>query len=106
MDLLHFAVVIIVPLRISHASDRRSRTGVSRDPIWRKKFIPGDCNRRLLMPAGVEQAGNYLASFGRSFGQSFGCLFIVERRGGFHLYQLRYQLHRNRRWLSGSLPFK
>jgi hypothetical protein len=44
MDLLHFAVVIIVPLRISHASDRRSRTGVSRDPIWRKKFIPGDCN--------------------------------------------------------------
>jgi hypothetical protein len=62
------------------------------------------------MPTGVEQAegrlSNYLASFGRSFGQSFGRRFIVEGRGGFHLYQLRYRLYRNRRWLSGSLPFR
>jgi hypothetical protein len=54
------------------------------------------------MPTGVEQAegrlSNYLASFGRRF--------IVEGRGGVHLYQLRYRLYRNRRWLSGSLPFR
>jgi hypothetical protein len=44
VDLRHFAVEIIDLLRTPHVSDRRSRTGVSRDPIWRNTFIPGDCS--------------------------------------------------------------
>jgi hypothetical protein len=64
-----FAVGIIILMRNSHASDRRSRPGVLCDPLWRKTFIPGDCSNGPGIDryplAGGEQAEAiiYLPSF-------------------------------------------
>ena len=64
-------------------------------------FIPGDC---------INGPGTYWyppveSKRRRSIYRLLWRILIVEGRGGFHPYPLRYRLYRNRRWLSGSLPF-
>jgi hypothetical protein len=74
--LRHFATGIIILMRNSHASDRRSRPGVLCDPIWRKSFTPGDCSNgpviyRYPRVGGEQAEAIYLPSFVTDF--DFDC---------------------------------